>query len=620
MDVFQHIREFYNEETLRLYRSYEKKFVTLKRIGNQLNFLKDCIKEQVIPRTYGHIAKPAFSGEPYPTYAHHFLLDRIQETKMQKDHILFELRRLRSELCSSLPDVVFEGAMIRAGEVASFKDVAHKRSIFNKLESLCNTSPWEKYSNQNNVIVLSNLNIDRYQITILSLGLSFSLGHGRNDLVQSISQINRFNHSHPEIDVNFLKGICLQSFGNSEYNDSIPKRYILALSRLKSNKNIKVLKADKGGAAIVMDLNDYKIKALRILNDHNTYEKLENPPSIFNIQQNFNKSVKTIIRLLPPSETKITILSKLSSRLPSFSYFYGAPKVHKDGIPLRPIIATCGSPQSDLAKWLANNLSPLLGKISDSHLLHSYDFIDRLKQLGPVRGKMMSLDVTALFTNVPLDFVLNNLKDAAEADLFNPPVHIDIFCELIKLCVESTIFTFDGVVYKQKFGVAMGSPLSPILANLCLEFLEKNYIKTLPEDIRALFWVRYVDDVFIVYEHNEEKFSEFLNHINNIIPSIKFTVEQEENGKIPFLDVLVIHDSINLNFSFSVYRKPTNTEGYIHFFSRHSKTVKQNVVTNMFSRALRICDPLYIDEELLHIEKSFIKLGYPPHFIRKCQF
>ena len=189
---------------------------------------------------------------------------------------------------------------------------------------------------------------------------------------------------------------------------------------------------------------------------------------------------------------------------------------------------------------------------------------------------------------------------------------------MIKLCVESTIFTFDESVYKHKFGVAMGSPLSPILANLCMEYIEEMYVKTLPDDIRAIFWVRYVDDVFIVYQHSEEKFSEFLNHINNIIPSIKFTVEYEENGKIPFLDVLVMHDAINHDFSFTVYRKPTNTEGYIHFFSRHADTVKRNVVSNMFNRALRICDPIYLDEEILHIKDSFTKLGYPLHFIEKC--
>ena len=162
---------------------------------------------------------------------------------------------------------------------------------------------------------------------------------------------------------------------------------------------------------------------------------------------------------------KKIIQDKVNNKLPTFPYFYGSPKIHKEGVPLRPIIATCGSPQSKLAKWLADNLSKLLGKISNSHLLHSMDFIERLRRLGPIHGKLISLDVTSLFTNVPIEFVLNNLKEAAESNIFSPPIPIDAFCDLIKICVDATVFTYDNQVYKQKFGVAMGSPLSPILAN-----------------------------------------------------------------------------------------------------------------------------------------------------------
>ena len=201
---------------------------------------------------------------------------------------------------------------------------------------------------------------------------------------------------------------------------------------------------------------------------------------------------------------------------------------------LARIVATCGSPQSKLAKWLADSLSPLLGKISNSHLLHSSDFISRIRALGPTAGKLISLDVTALFTNVPIDFVMDNLKRVANSNLFQPPIPIDQFCELVRLCVDATIFTFEGEVYKQRFGVAMGSPLSPILANLCLEFIEEYHIKPLPDDIKPFIWVRYVDDIFIIYQHDLEAFNNLIHEINNILPTIKSTVE-EVNGQLPFL-------------------------------------------------------------------------------------
>ena len=177
------------------------------------------------------------------------------------------------------------------------------------------------------------------------------------------------------------------------------------------------------------------------------------------------------------------------------------------------------------------------------------------------------------------------------------------------------VFTFDGEGFKQKFGVAMGSSLSPVLANLCMEFIEIEFISNCPEDIKPLIWFRYVDDVFIIYQKDEANFNRFLDYVNNLVPSIKFTVEWEMDNKLPFLDVLVHHNPITNAFSFSVYRKPTNSEMYIHYFSYHSSQVKSNIVMNMVTRALRICDPVYLDEELLHIKSVFEKLEYPKYFV-----
>ena len=618
MDITTHLRHHHGAETLQIYRLYERRLTSAKKLTNQIRFLKDCIEEQVIPKMFGHVAHPSFDGSPFPEYARAFLLDQTLEAKSRKEDLLLNLRHLRSDLRPTLPDAVFEGAMNRAGEVAHYKCMAHKRSINRKLVSLCNQSRWEQFSNPDSVIVLTNSTIDKDQRILLSLGLSFSLGTSEKDLIDSISRVNNFNYYHPEINANFLKGVCLQAFGCGKKFTVLPKRFQTALSNLANSKDIKIMKADKGGAVVVMDTIEYNVKAMRLLHDKDTYTKVVKPPTISTIQTQFNRNVRNIVSVLPNSDIKNNILSKLTVKLPSFSYFYGTPKVHKTGVPLRPIIATCGSPQSYLAKWLANNLSPLLGKISNSHLVHSMDFLDRLRKLGPVSGKLISLDVTALFTNVPLEFVLDNLKHAATSGIFSPPIPIAKFCELIKLCVDATIFVFDGEVYQQKFGVAMGSPLSPILANLCMEFLERNYIQVLPDNIKPILWVRYVDDIFIIYQHDEASLNRFLTTINNLLPTIKFTVESEEDGKLPFLDVLVIHNKDTRSLSFKVYRKPTNSENYIHYYSHHSPNTKANIVTNMFSRALKICDPPYLDQEIDHILLTFKNLGYPQFFLRKC--
>ena len=81
----------------------------------------------------------------------------------------------------------------------------------------------------------------------------------------------------------------------------------------------------------------------------------------------------------------------------------------------------------------------------------------------------------------------------------------------------------------------MGSPVSPIVANLYMEYFER---KALCTTSAPRLWITYVDDTFIIQQEDQKQ--NFLEHINQIDPAIKFTVESnEENSAIPFLDTLV---------------------------------------------------------------------------------
>ena len=87
-------------------------------------------------------------------------------------------------------------------------------------------------------------------------------------------------------------------------------------------------------------------------------------------------------------------------------------------------------------------------------------------------------------------------------------------------------FCFDGKFYEQTDGVAMGSPLSPVIANFFMEDFEKRAIEQVPH--KPVCWLRYVDDTFVIWPHGKQKLGEFLNHLNGIHKNIQFTMEIEE--------------------------------------------------------------------------------------------
>ena len=90
-------------------------------------------------------------------------------------------------------------------------------------------------------------------------------------------------------------------------------------------------------------------------------------------------------------------------------------------------------------------------------------------------------------------------------------------------------------MYRQIDGVAMGSPLGPALANIFVGYYES---KLFNEISKPIVYCRYVDDTFSLF-HKETEFQKFLNCLNSLHPSLKFTNEIETNNSVPFLDVLV---------------------------------------------------------------------------------
>ena len=128
-----------------------------------------------------------------------------------------------------------------------------------------------------------------------------------------------------------------------------------------------------------------------------------------------------------------------------------------------------------------------------------------------------------------------------------------------------------------------------------------------------MIWYRYVDDIFTIWDDCWGSFDTFFQNLNSLVPSIKFKAEWESEGKLPFLDVQVIKNGNSIDFN--VYRKPTHSGGYLHFFSNHPDSIKKSVASGLFLRALRICSPSYLDSEINLIKVQLNKLGYPEWFL-----
>ena len=230
-----------------------------------------------------------------------------------------------------------------------------------------------------------------------------------------------------------------------------------------------------------------------------------------------------------------------------------------------------------------------------------------------------SHDVVSLFTNTPIGQVLqivrrrleteNVLKTYDKDNGFN--LESEDVVKLPPSVFTTTYFTFRGKIYRQQFGTAMGSPVSPIAANIFMEALEQEAIATAPMDCRPKLWLRYVDDKLeVISNKTVPRLTEHINQVGKS-DSIKFTYKQEKNGSIPFLDTLIVKKSDG-TVKLLVYRKPTHTDQYLNYHFHHPLHQKLGAIRTLFDRKDNIIteDQDKVAEEQ-KVEEALKVCGYP---------
>jgi hypothetical protein len=375
------------------------------------------------------------------------------------------------------------------------------------------------------------------------------------------------------------------------------------LKSLATDDSIVILPADKGRSTVILDSEDYEGKIRDLLSDERTYEKLKKDPttSVKNKLINLLKSWKQQNSIHHCLYQKLYPTSECPPKL------YGLPKIHKTNAPLRPIVSSCGSVTYNASKYLAGVLGPLVGD-TPHHVINSEDLVNKLHdvKLEP-DDKLVSYDVCALFTSVPVDQALEVIKTKLAKDKHVSDISAHQIIQLLDLCLSSTYFVYKGEFYKQKHGCAMGSPVSPIVANLYMEAFEEKALSSTPSP--TPFWYRYVDDTLT--SKKEQEIEAFTAHLNSIDPNIQFTCEVEKDGQIPFLDTL-LHRGEDGGIETSVYRKPTHTDQYLNFQSNHPLQHKRSVVHTLFHRAKVLSSSSSRERtERNHVKTALRNNGYP---------
>ena len=444
--------------------------------------------------------------------------------------------------------------------------------------------------------------------------------------------------------ISFVNKINPQS---KEHNDNLDKEEQVALKELVSlsRLEIEIKKADKSNTLVIMDKEEYKNKL--ILEGH------LNTPTYERSDAEANERVyKDLIKLcdkyelcLTPAERKVILKEDWSE-----SNFYVLPKIHKskeilkriqaepsDHIKMtmpndlkgRPINGDVNSVTNGLSKLLEKILKPLVPHLR-TFIKDEFDFVDKIPRKVRTDVYAVSCDVTSLYTSIPLElgveaitYWLNKLPH-----LIPKRFTSNFVIEAIQFVLENNYFSFDGTIWRQCVGTAMGKAFAPPYACLTMGFLEETKLfpcllpANFDEETTALiieFFFRFIDDNFN-FLPNAVTPEMFLGILNSMHGAIQYTIElptpYEHDSKASiFLSIAVIINTLG-DVKTNVHYKATNAHDYLQFDSHHPHHTKVNIPYTLAKRIyLLTSESEWIKSNLEELKDFLLNRKYPASVI-----
>ncbi|XP_072041057.1 uncharacterized protein [Amphiura filiformis] len=430
MNLFNHVRQSYGQSTVKQLRDLENCEKKVQRHRNHLVYSLRCRDQKLTPSSLKlrcplntnkakEIIKRAEKG---------LIRERIRVVNYKVKNLKDKKDQLKEDVNNIIPAKSELGQRIERHltTVAETTYQDTKRHHLQKLEILS-----EKAAARNKKSLASNIdlsgsqlkkwviNLSKYklnpaQTSVLSKGLNFAISTPEIYAEEFVLATELACTHLPQDDRIQLRGKIASTLKSSKVPEqNITKEERKAIKDLKKVEDIIILPADKGKSTVVLDKAEYEEKVTTMLGDRKTYEELPADPT-----QRYKLKLVTKLTGLK-KEGKITELKykQLYPTAENVPRLYCTPKIHKLNTPLRPIVDYTATIGYSTSRWLADILGALVGN-TQHHVKNSKQLSEDLaKVVIDEEDILNSHDVVSLFTNTPIDQVLDIVQSRLEKDM-----------------------------------------------------------------------------------------------------------------------------------------------------------------------------------------------------------
>lgn len=259
-----------------------------------------------------------------------------------------------------------------------------------------------------------------------------------------------------------------------------------------------------------------------MLGHRSTYKKLEVTPFL-SLVGTLNTKLKLGLEAGLLSKKEYNYLKVENYTIPTF---YIIPKLHKSlsQPPRRPIVSAINGPLENVRKYVDSLIKDMVNRLP-SFVRDTRDVLLKLLNLTlPEDVLLVGIDVKSLYTSIPHQRGIAAVVHFLEQDNSLIGAQNEFVAELLEFMLNNNFFQFLGLYYHQQRGTCMGAPWTPSYACLHLGLWEEEVVfKSSMYLGHCRLWLRYIDDVLIIWRGTVEEIMDFLSQLNINDRNIKLT-------------------------------------------------------------------------------------------------
>ncbi|XP_036319851.1 uncharacterized protein LOC118734236 [Rhagoletis pomonella] len=514
---FQHIKYKYDMDACYTIKQYGKNHKILAKQQQRLKFLLKCKDFGILPpHLKGKTSKIIQGFKLDKTRKEMLKIEKqfltkilsleIKEANIQIKIVNDAIRQIKKKLREILEDNEYNSVVETQNQFLKHTKNKTEGTLNRKLQNSTNEN-FEKFELRRNEDWLTNNTKIAIPVEcrwLLSLGKKFALPVSRKTfsplhLIADIEQSIQTMEDNREKDMVRCKfATKVNTFKNKLINSpkekSIHQIYEETRRFIKQHKDsIIITNADKGNRTVVMYKEDYKERMKDLISDKLTYKTIRTDPT----QKLMRKNNNIVNDLYKNKNIDLKLKHHLTCTAATAPRLYGLPKVHKRNIPLRPISSSINVPCSGLSKYIGQILKNIVTE--KFNIRNSLNLKESIKDLHIDDDEILiSLDVVSLFTNIPIHFAINTIMKQWSSLQKHTKIIKKQFLTILEFCLrENNYFVYDGTYYQQVYGMPMGNPLSPTIADIVLDkIIDDSIIELRSTDIYIKYITKYVDDIF----------------------------------------------------------------------------------------------------------------------------